>query len=112
MLRDINLCYADTGYFRVNVQSRYTTTTTSDFSFGTLKLIKKVEGESSDFEYTGKVAGTVSATLGQLNVSDGAFLIPIISKNDEIKIEVINDGYMPSCFLSLEWLGDFNIRGQ
>lgn len=112
MLRDINLTYADTGYFSVNVQSKYTTTTTSNFNFGTIKLIQEGIGESSDFEFTGKIAGTASATLGQINVSSGTFLIPIISKNDEIVITITNDSYMPSCFLSLEWLGDFVVRGQ
>lgn len=94
MLRDINLCYAETGYFRIKVTPTYDTNITSEF------------------EFTGKVTGMKSATLGQINISDGTFLLPVIAKNDEIKIEVINDGYMPNCFLSLEWLGDFNIRGQ
>lgn len=94
MLRDVNLSYAETGYFRIVVTPKYDTNMTSTF------------------EFTGKIVGMKSATLGQIEVSDGTFLLPIIAKNDEVKIEVINDGYMPSCFLSLEWLGDFIIRGQ
>lgn len=94
MLRDINICYAETGYFRIVVTPKYSTNI------------------SSTFEFTGKIIGMKSATLGQIEVSDGTFLLPVIAKNDEVTIEVINDGYMPSCFLSLEWLGDFNIRGQ
>ena len=93
MLRDINLCYAETGYFRIVVTPKYDTNITSTF------------------EFTGKIVGMKSATLGQIEVSDGTFLLPVIAKNDEITIEVINDGYMPSCFLSLEWLGDFIMRG-
>ena len=94
MLRDINLTYANTGYFRIKVTPKYTTNITSTF------------------EYTGKILGMASATIGQMNVADGTFLLPVIAKNDEVKIEVINDNYMPSCFLSLEWLGDFTVRGQ
>ena len=94
MLRDINICYTETGYFRIVVTPKYSTNI------------------SSTFEFTGKIIGMKSATLGQIEVSDGTFLLPVIAKNDEVTIEVINDGYMPSCFLSLEWLGDFNIRGQ
>lgn len=94
MLRDINLCYAETGYFRIVVTPKYSTNI------------------SSTFEFTSKIVGMKSATVGQIEVSDGTFLLPIIAKNDEVSVEVINDGYMPSCFLSLEWLGDFNIRGQ
>ena len=94
MLRDINLVYADTGYFRIVVTPKYSTNITSTF------------------EYTGKILGMASSTIGQMNVSDGTFLLPVIAKNDEVKIEIINDNYMPSCFLSLEWLGDFTVRGQ
>ena len=40
--------------------------------------------------------------------------IKITNKNSgEVRfIEVKNDSYLPSCFLSLEWLGDFIVRGQ
>lgn len=94
MLRDINLSYAETGYFKINVIPKYTTQI------------------PSTFEFTGMICGTDTATLGQITVSSGTFLLPVISKNEEVSIEIINDTYLPSCFLSLEWLGDFNIRGQ
>ena len=94
MLRDINLCYADTGYFRIKVTPEYTTNITSEF------------------EFTDKIEGMKSSTIGQINVSNGTFLLPIIARNEEITIEVKNDSYLPSCFLSLEWLGDFIVRGQ
>ncbi len=94
MLRDINLCYAETGYFKIKVTPEYNTNITSEF------------------EFTGKVVGMKSATIGQIDVSDGTFLLPVIARNEEINIEVTNDSYLPSCFLSLEWLGDFIIRGQ
>lgn len=94
MLRDINLCFADTGYFKITVTPEYSTNITSEF------------------EFTGKVVGMKSATIGQINVSNGTFLLPIIARNEEVSIEVKNDSYLPSCFLSLEWLGDFIVRGQ
>ena len=94
MLKDINMTYADTGYFRVVVTPKYSTAITSSF------------------EFTGKITGLVSATLEQIPVSDGTYLIPIASKNDEVTVEIINDSYLPSDFLSLEWLGEFVIRGQ
>lgn len=94
MLRDINLSYAETGYFRINVNPKYTTQI------------------ASKFEFTGMICGTDTATLGKMSVSNGTFLLPIISKNEDVDITIINDSYLPSCFLSLEWLGDFNIRGQ
>ena len=53
-----------------------------------------------------------SATIGEINVSNGTFLLPVIARNEEVSIEITNDSYLPSCFLSLEWLGDFIVRGQ
>lgn len=94
MLRDINLTYANTGHFKVNVQARYTSQI------------------SSNFKFTGMVCGRDSATLGRINVESGTFLIPVISNNEEIEIDIENDSYLPSCFLSMEWLGDFTIRGK
>lgn len=94
MLRDINLCYADTGYFKIKVIPEYSTNITSEF------------------EFTGKIVGMKSSTVGELNVSSGTFLLPVIARNEEVSIQVVNDSYLPSCFLSLEWLGDFIVRGQ
>lgn len=94
MLRDINLCYSNTGHFKIRVTPKFSTNITSEF------------------EFTGKICGMKSSKLEQIPVSDGTFLLPVISRNEEVTIEVKNDSYLPSCFLSLEWLGDFIIRGQ
>lgn len=112
MLRDINLSYADTGYFNVNVTPHHTGTVESNFDFATFRATKSVTRDGSDFAFTGKILGTASATIGQINVSDGTFLIPIINRNEEITITITNDGYLPSCFLSMEWLGELVIRGN
>lgn len=93
MLRDINLAYSESGHFEVTVTPKYTTHITSKFKF------------------TGKITGLPSATLGQTPVESGTFLIPVIAKNDEIAISVENNSYLPSCYLSMEWIGDYVQRG-
>ena len=94
MLKDINLSYADSSYFKVNLIPAYSTAI------------------SSTLEFTGIIDGTVSATMNKITPYSSTFLIPVISRNNEIDIEIINDSYLPSCFLSLEWLGEFIIRGK
>lgn len=94
MLKDINLSYTNTGYFKVKVIPKYNT-----------QII-------SEFEFTGKITGMESATLEQIPVSDGSFLVPVVSKNEDIEIEITSNSYLPYCFLSLEWLGDFIVRGE
>ena len=94
MLRDINLSYADSGYFLVDVIQKYTTQI------------------SSSFKFTGMIMGMDTAVLGTIPVESGTFLIPVIAKNEEIDIAVTNDSYLPCCFVSMEWIGDFTIRGN
>lgn len=94
MLKDINLTYTDSGYFKANVIPKYSTQ------------------QTSTYEFTGVVLGTISATLGKLAPYSGTFLIPVMSKNEDVKIEIINDSHLPSTFSSLVWLGDLKIRGN
>lgn len=112
MLKDIALNYLDSGYFRVKTTPHYTTMHTSELDFGVLRMTDEVYGESSTFEFTGVILATISATLGKISVSNGSFLFPVMAKNEDMDIEVINDSYLPSTFTSLVWIGDFNVRGQ
>ena len=54
----------------------------------------------------------MTSGLGQIAVSNGIFLLSVISRNEDVNIMITNNSYLPSCFLSMEWLGDFNIRGH
>lgn len=112
MLKDITLNYLNTGYFKVVTTPHYTTMHTSELDTGTLRMTDEIYGESSSFEFTGVILATISATLGKISVSDGSFLFPVMAKNEDMDIKVINDSYLPSTFTSLVWIGDFNIRGK
>ena len=94
MLGDINLTYLDSCEFRVITTPPYTSQTPSEYKF------------------TGIITGTVAATLGKITPHSGTFLIPIMANNEDIKVEVISDGYLPCNFVSLVWIGEFNIRGK
>lgn len=93
MLRDINLTYANSGHFKVNVTSKYTTQMSSEFTF------------------TGIIMGQDSAIIGTVPIESGTFLIPVIARNEDIDITIQNKTHLPCCFLSLEWLGEFTNRG-
>lgn len=112
MLKDVTLNYLNTGYFKVITTPHYTTMQTAELDTGTLRMIDETYGESSSFEFTGVILATVSATLGKISVSDGSFLFPVMAKNEDMDIEVVNDSYLPSTFTSLVWIGDFNVRGK
>ena len=94
MLKDLELAYTDSGYFEIQVQPLYITQEPSHYICTCTKL------------------GTNSAELGRINIDSGLFLIPVLAKNDEVAVSMINDSYLPSTFSSITWLGELNIRGK
>lgn len=90
ILRDITVSYANTGQFKTIVIPKYHDTQIQ-----------------SIFEFTGKLAGTATSKIGVIPVSSGTFPIPIMGRNEEVDIEISNDSYLPSTFLSIDWLGEF-----
>jgi len=92
MLRDLTLSYVNSGYFKA--------------------LVTPLYGDTSTYEFTGIKLGTPTAQLEQIPISDGSFLIPILAKNDEVTITLVNDSYLPSSFIAASWEGDFTVRGQ
>ena len=94
MLKDLELAYADSGYFDIQVQPLY------------------IAQDPSHYTCTCTTLGTNSAELGKISIDSGLFLIPILAKNDEVVVSITNDSYLPSTFSSITWLGELNIRGK
>ena len=94
MLKDLELAYADSGYFDIAVQPLY------------------IAQEASHYTCTCTDLGTNSAVLGRISIDSGLFLIPVLAKNDEVIVSMTNDSYLPSTFSSITWLGELNIRGK
>ena len=91
-LRYFTLIYDKSNYFRVEV--------TPDLR------------EVSTSAYTGRRLGLGNDVLGKLTLDSGRFKFPVMSRNDRVKIEIINDGYLPSNFVSAEYSADFNPIGR
>jgi hypothetical protein len=94
IVRDINIGYADSLYFKIDVEPLYSSYI------------------SSSFEFTGKKIGEVSAITDKFIPDSSTFLVPVGLKNEDVEIKFINDSYLPCCFLNLTWLGEMSIRGQ
>lgn len=117
MLKDVRISYTDSCYFKVKVNPKYTSRAGSDEEYTDMCYFNIIVANSpssngSEYEYTGVVTGTQSAQLGIRNSFSGVFMIPVLARNEEVDIEIINDSYLPSNFLSMEWLGDLCIRGN
>lgn len=55
----------------------------------------------------GRLMGDPNNRVDVVNLSDGAFKVPILSKNDRVQIDIVNDSFLPACLLSAEWTGNY-----
>lgn len=92
-LRNMSLLYSSSAYFKAVVTNKLT-------------------GTQYYYPFTGSILGTGFGILGQVQLSDGSFKFPVYGKNDEIKIEIINDSHMPSYFLGAEYESSYVSRTQ
>ena len=88
----MSVLYNNAGYFRVEV---------TPFRRGTYRYI-----------FSGRVVGSGRNILGQAAIEEGKFSFPVMAKNDQVEIELINDTYLPSFFLSAEWEAFYVIRSR
>lgn len=91
-LRKIAFNYDDAGYFKVKVTP--------------------AGRETYTYIFSGKVLGQSSGTIGSYSISDGRFIVPIISQNVGTNITLENDSPLPSSFLSADWEGFYVKRSQ
>lgn len=91
-LRRWSIEFHNTGYFRAEVTPDYRETETSVF--------------------TGRILGAGSNTIGRIPISDGRFRFPVLSKSDRVTIDLINDSFLPSSWLSADWEGTYTIRSR
>lgn len=91
-LRRMIVTFNDSGYFRAEV---------TPFRRDTFRSI-----------FSGRVIGSGHNILGAPSVEQGRFRFPISGRNEDIKIEIINDTPLPSALLSAEWEATFIIRSR
>lgn len=91
-LRRMSILYEKTGYFRVEV---------TPFNRSTYRYV-----------FSGRVVGSANNIIGRVVVGSGKFKFPLMGRNDQIEIVLINDSYLPCYFLSAEWEGFFTLRSK
>ena len=83
--------FARSGYFKVEVTPLYQSTST--------------------YTFNAKPLGTPATALNQTPVIDGEFPVAVFCLSTEVEIEIINDTYLPSNFISAIWNGDYSHTG-
>jgi hypothetical protein len=91
-LRNMTLLYSNTGEFETHVTPT-----------GRATSIKK---------FKGRILGAASLLVSRVSLETGKFKFPILSKSDEVKIELISESFLPLSFQSAEWEGYFTVRSR
>ena len=84
--------FEDTGFFKVEVTPDNRDTSTHNFS--------------------GVLLGTVSSTIGSVNLESGSFKVPIMSRADRVNIDVKNNTFLPTTLASAEYEAMFHMRSR
>lgn len=91
-IRKIAFNYADTGFFDV--------------------WVKPHNRNTYKYRYAGKILGIETAAIGQPSFDTGRFLVPVMSRNVDTQITIINDSPLPCSILSADWEGFYVKRSQ
>jgi hypothetical protein len=89
-LHKFHLSFAETGYFKVEVEAG--------------------NGQTYTYTHTGQILGTPSAVVGSRDVEDGTFSFRVNANAKNARITVINDSFLPSNLTGAEWEGRFERR--
>ena len=68
--------------------------------------------DTSTHEFTGRLLGSASAAIGEINLDTGTFKVPIMSKSDRVNIDIKNNTFLPTRLASAEYEGIFHIRSR
>lgn len=62
------------------------------------------------YVHNGRLMGDPENRAGIATLTDGNFAIPVLAQNNRVKIEIVNDSYLPSSVISAEWIGEYVSR--
>lgn len=78
---------------------------------GAFRVEVKARGRDlKTYPFSGKILG--KAVLGEIPISSGDFKFSVMSKNDQVSIDLVNDGVLPSRFTAAGWEGRFTLRSS
>jgi hypothetical protein len=90
LLRKLNLNVAKTGFFTVKVTPKY--------------------GQETTVRFVARIMGT-PILVDSVAIIDKRFETVINQTNTDVSIEVANDSWLPSTFISATWEGFYASRG-
>jgi hypothetical protein len=91
-LRNFTVNFNDTGFFEA--------------------VVTPTAREESVVSFTGKVLGSLNNVIEQTSIEKYNFKFPILSKSNEVSIELRSSNFLPAYFQSAEWEGFFVMRAR
>ena len=91
-LRYFYLKFEDTGFFKVEVTPQ--------------------NRDTSTHKFTGRLLGSASSAIGQINLETGTFRVPIMSRTDRVDIDIKNNTFLPTQLSSAEYEAMYHIRSK
>ena len=84
--------YEDTGFFQVEVTPE--------------------NRDTGIHKFTGKLLGSSSASIGEINLASGTFRFPVMTRADTVNIDVKNSTFLPTQLSSAEFEAMFYMRSR
>ena len=67
---------------------------------------------TSIHKFSGRLLGSNSSVIGQINLDTGTFKVPVMSKSDRVDIDIKNESYLPTRIASAEYEGVFHMKSR
>ena len=68
--------------------------------------------DTSIHKFSGRLLGSNSSVIGQINLDTGTFKVPVMSKSDRVDIDIKNSTFLPTRIASAEYEGIFHMKGR
>ena len=91
-LRNWNIVYNDSGFFKT--------------------IVSPNKRQQSTKVFTGRNLGSQNNIIGTVSIDSGTFSFPVLSRAEEVTIDIESDSFLPCIFQSAEWEGFYTMRSR
>jgi len=91
-IKNWNLVYNDSGFFKTSVTPAKRSTSTKVF--------------------TGRNLGSQNNVIGTVSIDSGTFQFPVLAKSTDISVQLESESFLPCVFQSAEWEGFYVLRSR